>query len=169
MRFNYVLSIQDIPQMQSCKHVKSKRIKKYAIQRPNIRELEWSFPGGSEVKVSACNAGDQGSIPGQGRFPRRRKWQPTPVFLPGESHGRKSLVGYRPPDHNEQDSTERLHFHFHNNIRQKKTKLLLDNDNRVNHKEKLQTDILLTTESQNTSSKKTDKTEKKNRYFNHNY
>ena len=50
--------------MQSCKHVKSKRIKKYAIQRPNIRELEWSFPGGSEVKASACNVGDQGSIPG---------------------------------------------------------------------------------------------------------
>ena len=54
----------------------------------------WGFPGGSEVKVSACNAGDLGSIPGSGRFPWRRKWQPTPVFLPGESHGRRSLVGY---------------------------------------------------------------------------
>ena len=28
----------------------------------------------------------------------RRKWQLTPVFLPGESHGQRSLVGYRPPD-----------------------------------------------------------------------
>ena len=46
---------------------------------------EWgSFPGGSEVKASACNAGDLGSIPGSGRFPWRGKWQPTPVFLPGE-------------------------------------------------------------------------------------
>ena len=53
-----------------------------------------SFPGGSEVKASARNAGDQGSIPGLGRFPWRRKWQPTPVFLSGESHGWRSLVGY---------------------------------------------------------------------------
>ena len=34
---------------------------------------------------SACNAGDAGSISGLGRFPWRRAWQPTPVFLPGES------------------------------------------------------------------------------------
>ena len=42
----------------------------------------------------------------------RRKWQPTPVFLPGESHGRRSLVGYSPPGRKELDMTERLHFHF---------------------------------------------------------
>ena len=50
------------------------------------------FPGGSDGKVSAYNAGDLGSIPGSGRFPWRRKWQPTPVLLPGKSHGRRSLV-----------------------------------------------------------------------------
>ena len=44
--------------------------------------------------------------------PWRWKWQPTPVFLPGESHGRKSLVGYSPKGHKESDMTERLHFHF---------------------------------------------------------
>ena len=38
---------------------------------------------------------DQGSIPGSGRFPRKA-WQPTPVFLPGESNGQRSLVGYSP-------------------------------------------------------------------------
>ena len=54
------------------------------------------FPGGSEVKASACNARDLGSIPGLGRSPWRRKWQPLPVFLPGESHGRRSVVGYSP-------------------------------------------------------------------------
>ena len=54
------------------------------------------FPGGSEVKVSAWNAGDPGSIPRLGRYPWRRKWQPTPVFLPGKSPGQKSLAGYRP-------------------------------------------------------------------------
>ena len=54
------------------------------------------FPGNSEVKASVCNAGDLGLIPGSGRFPWRRKWQPTPVFLPSESHGWRKLVGYRP-------------------------------------------------------------------------
>ena len=37
-----------------------------------------------------------GSIPGSGRFPWRRKWHPTPAFLPGESHGQRSLAGYSP-------------------------------------------------------------------------
>ena len=36
----------------------------------------------------------------------RRKWQPTPVFLPGESHGQRSLVSYSPWDHKESDMTE---------------------------------------------------------------
>ena len=44
-----------------------------------------------------------------GKIPWRRKWQPTPVFLPGESHGRRSLVGYRPLGHKESDTTEWLH------------------------------------------------------------
>ena len=37
--------------------------------------------------------------------PWRRKWQPTPVFLPGESHGERSLAGYSPWGHNESDTT----------------------------------------------------------------
>ena len=40
--------------------------------------------GGSDHEESACNAGDLGSIPGLGRSPEGRAWQPTPVFLPGE-------------------------------------------------------------------------------------
>ena len=40
----------------------------------------------------------------------RRKWQPTPVSLPGESHGRRILVGYSPQGSKELDTTERLHF-----------------------------------------------------------
>ena len=39
-------------------------------------------------------------------------WQPTPVFLPGESHGQRSLAGYSPWGHKELDTTERLHFHL---------------------------------------------------------
>ena len=65
------------------------------------------------LKQSACNAGDLGLIPGLGRFPWKRKWQPIPVFLPGESHGPRSLVGYSPRGRKESDMTERLHFHFH--------------------------------------------------------
>ena len=44
------------------------------------------FPGGSDNKESACSAGDLGSVPGLGRIPWRRAWQPTPVFLFGESN-----------------------------------------------------------------------------------
>ena len=43
---------------------------------------------------------------------RRRQWQPTPVFLPGKSHGRRSLVGWSPWGREESDTTEQLHFHF---------------------------------------------------------
>ena len=40
------------------------------------------------------------------------QWQPTPVLLPGKSHGQKSLVGCNPWGRQESDTTERLHFHF---------------------------------------------------------
>ena len=42
----------------------------------------------------------------------RRQWQPTPVPLPGESHGRRSLVGCSPWGREQSDTTERLPFHF---------------------------------------------------------
>src|SRR5574341_473682 len=42
----------------------------------------------------------------------RRQWHPTPVLLPGKSHGWRSLVGSRPWGREESDTTERLHFHF---------------------------------------------------------
>ena len=60
-------------------------------------KILFGCPGGSVVKNPPVNAGnirDTGSIPGLGRFPRRRKWQPTPVFLPGASHGPRSLVDH---------------------------------------------------------------------------
>ena len=43
---------------------------------------------------------------------RRRQWHPTPVLLPGKSHGQKSLVGCSLWGRSESDTTERLHFHF---------------------------------------------------------
>ena len=43
----------------------------------------------------------------------RRRWHPTPVLLPGKSHGQRSLVGCSPWGHKELDTFEQLHFHFH--------------------------------------------------------
>ena len=43
---------------------------------------------------------------------QRRQWQPTPVLLPGKSHGWRSLVGCSPWGREESETTERLHFHF---------------------------------------------------------
>ena len=53
------------------------------------------FPGGSAVKNSPTIQ-RHGFDTWVGKIPWRRKWQPTPVFLPGESHGQRSLVGYSP-------------------------------------------------------------------------
>ena len=44
----------------------------------------------------------------------RRQWQPTPVLLPGKSHGQRSLVGCGPWGREESDTTEQLHFHLGN-------------------------------------------------------
>ena len=77
----------------------------------SIRVLQGSsqgFPGGSDGKESAFNAGDLGSIPGIGKIPWRRKWQPTLVLLPGKFHGWRSLTGYSPWDRKESDMTEYL-------------------------------------------------------------
>ena len=53
---------------------------------------------------SACSAGDLGSFPWVRKIPWRRRWQPTPVFLPGEFHGQRSLVDYCSWGHKESDS-----------------------------------------------------------------
>ena len=52
------------------------------------------FPGDSDGKESACNSGDLGSISGLGRSPE--EGDPTPIFLPREFHGQRSLAGYGP-------------------------------------------------------------------------
>ena len=58
-------------------------------------------------KESACQCRRCGFSPWVGKMPWRRKWQPTPVLVPGEPHGQRSLVGYSPRGH-ESDTTERL-------------------------------------------------------------
>ena len=70
--------------------------------------LTLGFPGGS-VNKSALQADFN---PWVWKIPWRKKWQPTPVFLPGKPHGRRSLVGCSPWARKELDTTERLPFPF---------------------------------------------------------
>ena len=62
------------------------------------------------LPTNARDIGDVGSIPGSDpwvrKIPWRRKWQPSPVFLSGESHGQRSPVGCSPWGHKESDTTE---------------------------------------------------------------
>ena len=64
-----------------------------------IYQYTWGFPGGQSGKEPACQCSRpkrQGFYPWVGKIPWRKAWQPTPVFLPGESQGQRSLVGYSP-------------------------------------------------------------------------
>ena len=70
------------------------------------------FPGGSDSKSICLQCRRPRFAPWFRKIPWRRKWQPTPVVLPGKSHGWRSLVGYSPQDHKESEATQ-LHFHFH--------------------------------------------------------
>ena len=68
-----------------------------------------SEPDGASGKEPSCQCRRYkrpGLSPWVGEIPWSRKWQPTPVFLPGESHGQRSLVGYTPWGHKELGTTE---------------------------------------------------------------
>ena len=68
-----------------------------------------SFPGGSHGEESACKGRSAcGFDPWFRKIPWRRERQPIPVFLPGESHGQRSLAGCSPQGHKESDTTEQL-------------------------------------------------------------
>ena len=78
----------------------------------SVMIVPWGFPGGSEVKNPPANARDPlvgipGFDPWVGKITRRRKWQPTPLFLPGKSHGQRSLTGYSLWGCKELDATKR--------------------------------------------------------------
>ena len=64
------------------------------------------FPRWLSGKESACQWGRWGFSPWIGKIPWRGKWQPTPLFLPGKSHGQRSLAGYSPWGGKELDTTE---------------------------------------------------------------
>ena len=58
------------------------------------------------TRLPMRETGETRFSPWVGKIPWRRAWQPTPVFLPGESYGQKSLVGYSLQGHTESDTTE---------------------------------------------------------------
>ena len=67
------------------------------------------FPGGASGKEPACQCRRHkrhGFNPWVGKILQSKEWQPTPVFLPGESHGQRSLAGYSLQGHAESDTTK---------------------------------------------------------------
>ena len=70
---------------------------------------QWGFSGAASGKEPACQCRRHkkcGFDPWVRKIPRRRKWQPTPIFLLGKSHGQRSLSGYSLCGHKESDMTE---------------------------------------------------------------
>ena len=78
----------------------------------DLRRGVKGFPGGSVVKkkkkicLQCRRHWRDGFNPWMEKIPWKRRWQPTPVFLPGKSHGQKSLAEYSPWGHKESDRTD---------------------------------------------------------------
>ena len=72
------------------------------LKGPQVAQMVKNLPAVQETSVQSLVR----------KIPWRREWQPTPVCMPGESYGQKSLVGYSPWGRKESDTTEQLHFHF---------------------------------------------------------
>ena len=88
----------------------------FLTRTPYLREKEkyipyWIFPVAQTVKnLPAMKPGFDLWV---GKIPWRREWQPTAVFLPGDFHGQRSLVGYSPWSRKESDTTERLTYLYY--------------------------------------------------------
>ena len=86
----------------------------YFVRR-TIQWRVWGLPRCQSGKESACQCRRckrHGLCPWVGKIPWRRKWQTTPVLLPGESHGQRSLTGYSPLGCRESDMTEYPHIQW---------------------------------------------------------
>ena len=88
------MRIQDLLSYYSC--ITYGSVKYIILYITSLLLFILGFPGGLMIKNSPANAGDKKHRldPWVGKIPWRRKWQPTPVFLPGKSHGQRSLVDY---------------------------------------------------------------------------
>ena len=92
----------------SCQYLEEANPKSYVISECHSIQLN-TFPNLTTSPITS-QISTQLSITQSPLW--RRQWHPTPVLLPGESHGWKSLVGCSPWDRWESDTTECLHFHF---------------------------------------------------------
>ena len=90
------------------------RKESYMPEQLNWTDWNVGFPGGTSGKKSACQCRRDGFGPWVRKIPWSRKWQPTPVFLPGKSHGQKSLAGNSPWVIKKSDMTECLKNFFSN-------------------------------------------------------
>ena len=75
--------------------------------KDNIVFIDHGIQVAQTVRIR-LHCGRPGFDPWVGKIPWRRAWQPIPVFLPGKSHGQRSLAGYSPWGSKESDTTERL-------------------------------------------------------------
>ena len=80
-------------------------LNKYSFDLFKEAGKEISLPRWLSSKESACQCKRHGFDPWVRKIPWRREWQPTLVFLPGKSHGQRSLVGYSPQGCKELDTT----------------------------------------------------------------
>ena len=89
--------------------------------REKLQEsIQVAINGSDGKKNIHLQCGRPRFYPWVGKIPWRREWQPTPVFLPGEFYGQRSLAGYSPQARKESDTTEWLTQHNNNNTLKKK-------------------------------------------------
>ena len=81
-----------------------------------LESLWQAVPGGEVGKERACQCRRPGFDPWVGKIPLGKKWQPTPVLLPGKFHEQRNPVGYSPWDSKESDMTKHTHTHTHTDM-----------------------------------------------------
>ena len=103
-----------VQQLRICLTMQGTQIRSLVQEDPTCRGATKPVhrnSGGTSGKEPTCQPRRHGRRrvnPWVGKIPWRRAWQPTPVFLPGESHGQRSLAGQSPWDRKELDTTEQL-------------------------------------------------------------
>ena len=93
--------------------VPSPSLSKSSFSSSLVAQMVKCVPAIRETRVQSLGREDPGFNPCARKISWRRKWQLTPVFLPGKSHGWRNLIGYSPWGHKESDTTEQLPFGFH--------------------------------------------------------
>ena len=100
----------EIPEISTSSKVNQQTVLSSYSRHLGSRKYYWTsaswVPWWLSGKESACECKRRGLDPWFGRIPWRRKWQPTPVFLLGKSHGQRSLADYRPWSCQELDTNE---------------------------------------------------------------